>query len=65
MAKPEKLNLFDSFFNRYHKEIIGREKNTWIKTYGGIKIPNSEHSRSYVDYKVIDRLTGSETIKRR
>lgn len=61
---PEKLNLWDRFFNRYRKIVIEEGKENWYKTYNGIKIPNSDYSEDFVKYKIIDRLTGSETIKK-
>lgn len=71
MAIPEKLNIWDRFFNRYRKEIIGRGEENWFRA---IKTTMSEigyeephkipYSRTYVDYKITDRLTGSEEIKR-
>ena len=68
---PEKLNLWDLIFNRTRKEVLGRGQETWHKTYGdgwqhleGSEVPNSKYKRNWFDYKIIDRLTGSETIKR-
>jgi hypothetical protein len=63
MATPEKLNLWDRFFNRYRKEILQRGEETWrVHDWAGLEL--MRYSRVYVDYKVIDRVTGSETIKR-
>lgn len=75
MAKPEKLNLWDRFFNRYRKEIIERGKERWYQYYSdstfneinnrvGQQVPNSRTIKEFVKYKIIDRLTGSETIKK-
>lgn len=60
----EKLNLWDRLFNRRKKIIIGRGKQDFHMTYEGQRLPNSEYQRSWVEYKIIDRLTGSETIMR-
>ena len=55
----EKLNLWDRFFNRYKKIIHKRGSETWIK------IPTQQkYVRNYVDYMIIDRISGSETIER-
>lgn len=63
MSIPEKLNLWDRLFNRYRREIIERGSSQWIFTHlsSGRAIPNTRH---WVEYRVIDRLTGSETIER-
>lgn len=63
MAAPEKLGLWDRFFNRYRREIIEEIHEPWYRTYVGYRIPNSEFTRSGVKYRVIDRVTGSETIE--
>ena len=62
-TQPEKLNLWDRFFNRYRKVIIEEGKTTWNyrSPYNGEKI-GQPFNRNYVKYKIIDRLTGSETI---
>lgn len=67
----ESLNLWDRIFNRYKKVIISRGKQEWTHRYSsngynyhaGERVPNSEYYREYVEYKIIDRVTGSETIK--
>ena len=65
MAKPEKLNLFDRFFNRYRKEFYQRGEENWhYHNEWGQNVPNSNYQRNWIEYKVIDRLTGSEAIKR-
>ena len=60
----EKLNLWDRLFNRTRKEVIGRGEERWHNVHYGYTIPNSTFERSYVDYKITDRVTGSEAIKR-
>lgn len=65
MANPEKLNLWDRFFNRYRKTIHKQGTQTWFFEMYGVRIQGSEYSRSFVDYLVVDRLTGSEYIKRK
>lgn len=64
---PESLNLWDRFFNRYRKEVIRQGKELWysyqfgyFQSYQG-KIP---YHRDFVEYRIIDRVTGSETIKK-
>lgn len=69
MAQPEKLNLFDRFFNRYREEVYERGivKSTEFYRYpDGTIVPNSEVETEYpyLEYFITDRLTGSETIKR-
>lgn len=71
MATPEKLNLWDRFFNRYRKEVIVQNAEPWVRTkhtalsdIGHTAPVQIQYKRDYVDYKIIDRLTGSETIER-
>ncbi len=67
MNTPERLNLWDRLFNRYRKEVADRGQSLWqtTHTYGGVVIGEpSEYYRNWVEYRIIDRLTGSETIKR-
>lgn len=59
MSAPEKLNLWDRIFNRYRKEIHQRGQSTRIYS----KYPGFETSHEWIEYRVIDRLTGSETIE--
>lgn len=63
--QPERLNLWDRFFNRYRREIHNRGSEMWgrMRVSGGWA-PDSDYYRLYVEYRVIDRLTGSETIER-
>ncbi len=58
----EKLNLWDRLFNRYRKEVMeeGNELWTAYRPFGG----SVRYGRDYVKYKIIDRLTGSVTIKK-
>ena len=68
----EKIGLWDRFFNRYRKEVIKQGVETWHKSYGagaypaimGQAIPNSGFDRDFVIYRIIDRVTGSEEIKK-
>lgn len=64
MHTPEKLNLWDRLFNRYKQEIYAKGKETWFNydKITGIIVNNYE--RDWVEYKIIDRLTGSERIKK-
>ncbi len=54
----EKLSLWDRLFNRYHKEIHRQEIERWRNNRG------FEWMRTYVEYRVTDRVTGSVTIER-
>lgn len=56
--QPEKLNLWDRFFNRYRKEVFERGIQHWTNDWGQNRV------RDWIEYRVIDRLTGSVTIKR-
>lgn len=61
----EKLNLWDRFFNRYKRVIMCEGEEQWFnQSYYGIKMPGSEHTRKFVKYKIIDRVTGSEKIEK-
>ncbi len=65
MANPEKLSLWDRWFNRYTRTIHKRGDEAWNKFNSwGEKIPHSTFSRSYIEYLVTDRLTGSERIEK-
>lgn len=68
MSQPEKLNLWDRFFNRYRKVIVEEGEEEWVKTrwftaWDGPRKVETPISRNFVKYKIIDRLTGSEEIK--
>lgn len=60
----EKLGLWDRFFNRYRKEILQRGEENFSNYFHGNRIPNSTHAREFVVYKIIDRMTGSETVEK-
>lgn len=62
MANPEKLNLWDRVFNRYKKTIHKQGSENWDSFRRGI-ITHS-YSRDFVEYLIIDRITGSETIEK-
>ncbi len=63
MAQPEKLSLWDRIFNRYRKEIAEEGSETWTN----YEIPECprKYTRNFVKYRVIDRVTGSETIEKK
>jgi hypothetical protein len=71
MTQPENLNIWDRIFNRTRREIIERGQEQWHKTYGegscyqGQKVPNSQFTRDFVVYRIIDRVTGSEKIEKK
>ncbi len=64
MHIPEKLSLWDRWFNRYRREVHQRGSATWHRTYDGMKLAGSDFTRRWVEYRVIDRLTGSERLER-
>jgi hypothetical protein len=63
MANPEKLSLWDRLFNRYRRSIHSRGSENWSIHQYGVHCYN--YSRDYVEYLVIDRLTGSERIEKK
>lgn len=58
--QPEVLNLWDRLFNRYRREVADRGSVLW----GRVGTDLYDYRRLWVEYRVIDRLTGSETIER-
>lgn len=58
--QPEKLNLWDRVFNRYRKEVADRGTCLW----GRFDTDLYDRKRHWVEYRIIDRVTGSETIER-
>ena len=65
MAQPEKISFWDRMFNRTRREVIERGQDRWHKTLNGQKVIGSEYTRDFVVYRVIDRVTGSETIEKK
>ena len=67
MAQPEKLNLWDRIFNRYKKIIHKRGTEQYLPLWNN-RLPDYANlipiSRDYIEYLIIDRLTGSEIIKK-
>lgn len=62
---PEKLNLYDRFFNRYRKIPIEEGCETWERLerdawYQWVR----EYRRDFIVYEIVDRLTGSVEIKK-
>lgn len=66
MATPEKLNIWDRLFNRYRKEIIehGKADEFTKRNPNPYVTERITFLREYVKYRVVDRLTGSETIEK-
>jgi hypothetical protein len=67
MHTPEKLSLWDRWFNRHRREVHQRGAETWqaTTTYHGVRVGEPrEYKRQWIEYRKIDRLTGSETIER-
>lgn len=60
----EKLNLWDRFFNRYKQEIVKQGVETWTKRKSYDWSQTWDYERHFVIYKIIDRVTGSETIEK-
>jgi hypothetical protein len=65
---PEKLNLWDRFFNRYTEILVKvayekRHVEYWHDTTSvGVDIPEHDYYIKWGTFKKIDRLTGSETM---
>lgn len=57
---PEQLSLWDRWFNRYRREVVERK----TVTYGAFGTEVFDRQREVVIYRIVDRLTGSETIER-
>lgn len=64
--QPEKLNLWDRFFNRHRKEVISRGQECWKRYRPGFwsSVYYIDYTRYWVEYRIVDRLTGSITLKR-
>lgn len=60
--QSEKLNLWDRIWNRYRKEVADRGSIDGY--YMGFMGTREYVTREWIEYRVIDRLTGSETLKR-
>lgn len=60
--QPEQLSLWDRWFNRYKKVPIERGNESWSHYNYGYYI--FSYNRDFVVYDVVDRLTGSFTIKK-
>ncbi len=66
MATPEKLNLWDRLFNRTRREVHQRGNEKWkLRHSNGLLVAGGDYYRDWVEYKIIDRVTGSETIERK
>ena len=67
MEQPEKLSVWDRWFNRTRKEVMEEGEEAWNHYPHGPAYPEvkTKYSRSFVKYKVIDRVTGSETIEKK
>lgn len=64
MSVPEKLNLWDRIFNRYRKTVHSRGNEEWHRYRDKYDHDPVKYSRAYVEYLVVDRLTGSEEIQK-
>lgn len=64
MAVPEKISLWDRWFNRYRRVIVEEGTEKWRRTEYISGDPRySVFGRKFVKYKIIDRVTGSERIE--
>lgn len=64
---PEQLNIWDRFFNRYRREVMERDYEVWEKVRRNLVTGQSysfEFQREVVLYRIVDRVTGSEEIKK-
>jgi hypothetical protein len=64
----EKLNFWDRIFNRKRQEVIEEGKETWTRHYmdsDGETVASKSFVRHFVKYRIIDRVTGSVTIKKK
>lgn len=61
--QPEKLNLWDRFFNRHKKEIRQIGFENWFHISGDTG-KRTDYRKNFVEYYVIDRLTGSVTVEK-
>lgn len=63
--QPEKLGLYDRFFNRYRRIPIQDGSETWTKRYCNYWsewfVP---YNRDFIVYEIVDRLTGSVKIEK-
>ena len=60
---PEKLNLWNRFYNRYKTIPVEEGKENWTKIrYDLWNHPPFRYSRTFIKYHNIDRLTGSYEV---
>lgn len=64
MAQPEKISVWDRWFNRYRREIVEEGTELWVKRPHDCDLLKYEYQRQFVKYKIIDRVTGSERIEK-
>lgn len=64
MNVPEKLNLWDRIFNRYRRVIVNRGSEQWNRYRDRYDRDPVVYQKDYVEYRVIDRVTGSERIEK-
>lgn len=64
--EPEKLSIWDRWFNRYRKVVIEEGTENWQRNKHGInlEIYQTRFQRDFVKYAIVDRITGSVTIKK-
>ncbi len=63
--QPEKLSLWDRWFNRHKKIPIEIGDEIWCKhPHEYVRSLDYKYSRDYVIYHIVDRLTGSYRIQK-
>lgn len=65
--EPEKLSLWDRFFNRRRKIVIEEGREGWCnyrRDEFSINVHEIRYMREFVKYAIVDRLTGSVTLKK-
>ncbi len=62
--QPEKLSMWDRFFNRTKKIAVEQGTENWSQASPYFQNYKREYSRNYVIYHIIDRLTGGFTIEK-
>lgn len=63
--QPEKLGLYDRFFNRYRRIPTQEGTELWQRSYTRAWATyTTEYSRDFIVYEIVDRLTGSVKIEK-
>ncbi len=63
--QPEKLGLYDRFFNRYRRIPIEKGSENWRKRHSYYWCEwFTKYARDFIVYEIVDRLTGSVKIEK-